>query len=460
MRVVIINKSDSTGGTAIVSRRLMEALRAEGIDARMLVAERLTDSPYISTIASPARIRWAFIADRLRIAFANGFSRRTLFQADAAAAGIDLSRHPLVKQADAVIINWINQGVLSLKGIERIAATGKKILWTMHDMWNFTGICHHAGECRRYIRHNGVEEDDNHLGTSGSPATQIPCGDCPLLGKHAHAHDLSYTTAARKLKLYHRSGIRFIAVSNWLARRATESVLLGRENVMVIPNAFPMPEDLSTVKPTDSNELRLIFGSARLDDPIKDFPLLIESLNILKEIDPALASRTVITLFGSIRDASLIDRIPVKCDYRGMLHSQKEIADLYRKADIVISTSSYETLPGTLIEGQAYGCWPIAIDSGGQSDIITDGVTGRLLNLHDMLTERKAGSGAPCSATLSNTPDMLQAKGRMFAEAIIESAALLQSDPLIPDRLRQSIVDKFSAPAIARRYIALLNTES
>ena len=44
-KILIINKSDSTGGAAVVSRRLMEALRAEGADARMLVVEKLTDSP-------------------------------------------------------------------------------------------------------------------------------------------------------------------------------------------------------------------------------------------------------------------------------------------------------------------------------------------------------------------------------------------------------------------------------
>ncbi len=47
LKVVIINKSDSTGGAAVVSFRLMNALRTAGVDARMLVAEKLTDSPFV-----------------------------------------------------------------------------------------------------------------------------------------------------------------------------------------------------------------------------------------------------------------------------------------------------------------------------------------------------------------------------------------------------------------------------
>ena len=37
MKVVIVNKSDSTGGAAVVSYRLMEALCDAGVDARMHV---------------------------------------------------------------------------------------------------------------------------------------------------------------------------------------------------------------------------------------------------------------------------------------------------------------------------------------------------------------------------------------------------------------------------------------
>lgn len=50
MKIVIVNKSDSTGGAAVVSFRLMMALRSIGADARMLVAEKLTDSPYVEVI--------------------------------------------------------------------------------------------------------------------------------------------------------------------------------------------------------------------------------------------------------------------------------------------------------------------------------------------------------------------------------------------------------------------------
>ncbi len=93
-KILIINKSDSTGGAAVVSRRLMEALRAEGADARMLVVEKLTDSPFVEVAAPPEKEMIPFLAERLKIFLANGLSRKTLFKIDTASDGLPLWEHP------------------------------------------------------------------------------------------------------------------------------------------------------------------------------------------------------------------------------------------------------------------------------------------------------------------------------------------------------------------------------
>lgn len=432
--ILIINKSDSTGGAAIVSRRLLHALRKEGADARMLVAERLTDDPHIAPIATAWRRKAAFLADRLPVAIANGFRRDTLFKIDAASAGIDITRHPWVREADVILINWINQGVLSLSGIRRLLRAGKRIIWTMHDMWNFTGVCHHAGECRGY-----------ELNEPGGGR----CGFCPLLGRHAGRHDLSLSVNDRKHTLYAQGRIDFVAVSSWLARKAAESRLLHDRRVHVIPNAFPIPDPTlldSRIAP-DAPELRLIFGAARLDDPIKDLPMLIEVLQTLRQRHPDLASRTRLTLYGAIKDSALLDRIPVTTDYRGLIRNPKAIPDLYLQSHIVLSTSRWETLPGTLIEGQAYGCWPIAFDAGGQSDII-DTADQFPINTADQSHSIEA---APTGTLLPrrDAADM--------ADAIAAAAPLLASDPAIPGRLHAAVARKFSAPAIAEAYLSLIH---
>ena len=102
MKVVIINKSDSTGGAAVVSFRLMNALRALGVEASMLVVEKKTDSPHVHVAASSSRIKRAFLAERLKIFLANGLRRDILFKVDLASDGLPLHRHRLVREADVI----------------------------------------------------------------------------------------------------------------------------------------------------------------------------------------------------------------------------------------------------------------------------------------------------------------------------------------------------------------------
>lgn len=53
MKIALINKSDTTGGAAVVTYRLMQALRDAGADARMLVLEKQQDDQWVKSYASP-----------------------------------------------------------------------------------------------------------------------------------------------------------------------------------------------------------------------------------------------------------------------------------------------------------------------------------------------------------------------------------------------------------------------
>lgn len=361
MSTVIINHSDTRGGASVVSVRLLDALRALGEDAGMLVARKESAHEHVYQASSRLRARVPFYAEHLRIFAGNGFNREDLFKVSIGSDGLPLDRHPLVQSADTVILNWINQGMLSLEGIKRIADSGKRVLWTMHDMWNATGVCHHAGTCRRFTDAAG-------------------CRECPLLHGGAGLNDLSARTFARKKELYSHSNITFVAVSSWLERRCRESVLMRDADIRVIPNAFPA-EDFRTAPTMTRAELGLprgriiIMGAARLDDPVKGLDLAVEVLNGVKNKD------AVAVFFGAVRDASALSSLKMPYHLTGPV-DMKVAAELYAHADVVLSASRYETLPTTLIEGMAAGAAPVAFDSGGQRDIITDGM-GELVEAYD-----------------------------------------------------------------------------
>ena len=400
MRIVLISNSDNRGGAAVVTYRLMCALRDLGHRADMLVAHKDSDDPAVHVAGAAWRVKKDFIAEHLRILRACGYARRNLFKISIATDGLPLSRHPLVRQADAVLLGWVNQGLLSLDEIQRIAAE-KPVVWTMHDMWNLTSLCHHAHDCRQY--------------------TQAPgCADCPLVVRKK----LGSSTWSRKKKLYDAAGIRFVAVSTWLQRCSAQSSLMRGMKVECIPNAFPVDEfyieprrSRSSLGLPDGKRI-ILMGAARLDDPIKGLFYAINALNALPGND------AVAVFYGAIRNPDALAGLRFPHITLGPVDIAT-IRELCAHATVVMSTSLYETLPGTLIEGMAAGCTPVSFDKGGQCDIITNPQEGYLVPAYDT---------------------------KKFAAAL--RGAL--DAPCNPLSQRAAVGDRFTATAIARRYVSLL----
>ena len=362
MKVVLVNKSDSKGGAAVVSLRLMHALVDAGVDARMLVIDKQSNDNLVDVMGSKWSNKWRFRAERVGVWCRNSFNRSTLFMTDPATHGVNIANHPWIKDADVVCLNWVNQSTLSLKGIEQIAKSGKPIVWTMHDMWNCTGSCHHAYEC---------------------PGYKTTCESCHLLG--SKGRDLSTVTQERKRQLYRETDIHFVAVSNWLAAKCRESSLMHDSDISVIANAFPVENFSATRLPNDDygiddDKKIIVMGAARLDDPVKGFDQLIAATKHVAEHKPELAQRLHLVLFGAIKDASLLDQIALPYTHLGVVN---DVARVYSHGDIVLSTSLYETLPGTLIEGQASGCLPVTFGMGGQADIVDHLKTGYIAEYKD-----------------------------------------------------------------------------
>ncbi|MBF1317519.1 MAG: glycosyl transferase family 1, partial [Porphyromonadaceae bacterium] len=144
--MLLLCTSDEGGGAAEACRRLLDALTAVGIEVRMLVVKKGTADERIASVAdTTSRRLWAkaaFLLERLEIYLRNGHSRQHLFRVSTARWGCDIASHPWVKEADILHLHWINQGFLSLTTLKKLAALGKPVFSTLHDLWVATGICH------------------------------------------------------------------------------------------------------------------------------------------------------------------------------------------------------------------------------------------------------------------------------------------------------------------------------
>jgi glycosyltransferase involved in cell wall biosynthesis len=410
MRVLLINTTEVGGGAAIATSRLKEALIDNGVKAKLLVRDKETQSLSTVGLGGGGKSHPAFLWERLSILLANRLSRHHLFDIDIANAGTDVTKLREFKEADIIHLNWINQGMLSIKDLRRILDSGKPIVWTMHDMWEFTGICHYVGDCERY---------------------KTGCCECPLL-KHPGRHDLSARIYHKKQKLLEGRRIEFVAVSHWLARLAGESRLLRRHTVSVIPNALSVNR-FSLKDRTSSRRLLglpaqkiICFGAVKIDDPRKGFKYLKEALQILIEQGTYKREEMHLVLFGQVKDETVLEDIPVEYTYLGYVADDDQLSTIYAASDVAVIPSLYETFGQTVMEAQACGCLPVTFGGSGQEDIIEHQQNGYLAQYCDAQDLARGIQYA-----FSSSPD--------------------------PQMLRANVVKRYSEDVVAHKYIEIYN---
>ena len=215
MRVLLVNTSERTGGAAVAAGRLMVALQKNGVEVKMLVRDKSSGNSDVVAVGNRFLKQWRFLWERIVVWAANRFRKHHLFAVDIANAGVDITSTPEFKQADVIHLHWINQGMLSLRDIRRVLDSGKPVVWTLHDLWPCTGICHYPSRC---IHFHDV------------------CHDCPYLWGGGSSRDLSRKIFRRKEKLYRGRHITFVSCSRWLGTEACRSALCVGQHVTSIPN--------------------------------------------------------------------------------------------------------------------------------------------------------------------------------------------------------------------------------
>ncbi len=360
MKVLIVNTAERKGGAAIAANRLMKALCRNGVEAKMLVRDRATDDERVVALPADMKRKWHFLEERLRIWTANGFNRGNLFSVDIASSGTDITKLQVFKEADVIHLHWVNQGMLSLEGLRAIFASGKPVVWTMHDMWPFTGICHYSDGCDRYM---------------------AQCGECPLLS-HPGEYDLSRKTFDRKMSIYAGANIAFVACSRWLASLARKARLTEGHCVTDIPNAI----DTELFSLHDKAEARLrlnlpadrqllLFGSMKTTDKRKGIDYLIGACRLLADKHPALLDRLGVVVLGAA-SAEYTESFPFPIYCLDYVSDERELVDIYNAADLYVTPSLQDNLPNTIVEAMSCGTPCVGFDTGGIPQMIAHRVNG------------------------------------------------------------------------------------
>lgn len=368
MRVLIVNTSERTGGAAVAANRLMDALNNNGVKAKMLVRNKVSDDITVATVPQGWLSQWHFVWERLCIFLHLHFSKKNLFAIDMANSGFDITRTPEFKEADIIHLHWINQGMLSLAGIRKILRSGKPVVWTMHDAWPLTGICHLTLGCGRF---------------------HSQCQQCRYLPGGGGARDLSAKAWKRKKLTYDMGDIHFVACSKWLAAEAKASGLLAGHRVSSIPN----PIDTHTFHPTPQREARLrahlpadgriiLFIAQRATNPYKGMDYLVEACQKMAEEFPTMKETTRIAIVGG-HSEEMEHRLAFEALPLGYVNDERRMADIYNAADVFVLPSLSENLPNTIMEAMACGVPSVGFKVGGIPEMIDHKKNGYVANYRD-----------------------------------------------------------------------------
>lgn len=350
MRVLIVNTSEKTGGAAVAANRLMEALNNNGVSTKMLVRDKETDNINVVGLKQSLLSQWHFLWERFIVFCHLRFTTASLFQIDIANSGFDITKTREFKEADVVHLHWINQGMLSLKGIKKILNSGKPVVWTMHDAWPATGICHLTLGCNRFKSH---------------------CRHCKLLPGKGGDKDLSSKIWRKKSRTYSSHNIYFVACSKWLESEAKSSALLSGKPVRSIPN----PIDTRVFAPSDrkqassrsglpSDKRVILFVSQRVSHPNKGMAYLAEACTLLAKQYPEMLDNTVVTILGGHAE-EIREQLPFETVSLGYVSDTKQIVDIYNSADVFVLPSLSENLPNTIMEAMACGVPCVGFKVGG-----------------------------------------------------------------------------------------------
>lgn len=341
MRVLMINSVCGQGSTGRICTDIANELIKQGHECKIAygrgcVPERYKDIAY--------RIGSNFGV------YANGIKAR-LFDSEGFNA----------KHATRQFIEWIkkyNPDVIHLHNLhgyyinivtlfDYLKTCGKKVVWTLHDCWTFTGHCSYftAVKCEKWKNF---------------------CKACPQKFSYPKAFiDRSGRNYGKKRQIFTNvPDLTIITPSKWLATLVEQS-FLREYTVKVVNNGI----DLSVFRPSKSDfvekyglqDKKIILGVASVWDERKGFN------DFIKLADKLDDSYRIVIVGVNKKQTKLLPKNIVAIQ---RTNNAQELAEIYTSADVFFNPTYEDNYPTVNLEAQACGTPVVTYDTGGSVESV------------------------------------------------------------------------------------------
>lgn len=275
-----------------------------------------------------------------------------------------------------------------------VAARFAPVVWTLHDMWSFTGRCAYSHDCRRFETGCGAACPTPH--------------EAPALP----AEKIAAAWAQRASMFAQTPNLVAVAPSRWLAEEARRGAWANRR-IEVIPYGVPT----AVFHPLPRSEARRALGL-----PEQGRILLLAAVDLGErrkgaDMVPLLGSslpERPFTLLTMGRGSLVIPASHVNVRALGWIDDDTTKALAYSAADALLHPAPVDNLPNVVLEALACGTPAIALPIGGVPELVRPGVTGWLA---DAATPAALGVAVGAALEALERGHNLRASCRQVAEA-------------------------------------------
>jgi len=336
-----------TGGAGIVAQTIANAQRELGHDVNVLT---VVDSDLRS---EPLKKPFLTMAAALDEWVLSSQREKTLFSP--MRGNLESLESSKIRSDSIIHLHWL-PGVMNHQSVNTLLDSGRKVVWTLHDMNPFTGGCHHSHDCEQF--------------TEG-------CSSCPQARKGFRGI-VSANLQRRALERKYPN-LRVVSPTTWMFDQASRSIVFRNQQNLVIANPiddiFFAQTNRLTARERLGTAVETFAGAVVAKDLSDANKNLAAVIRAFEEAALRTNRRLAISLIGK-NGASFSSKL-VDIKWLGEL-SSKEISETACGADVFLSGSIAESAGMTIIEGAAMGIPSVALANGGTSSLIENGKTGVL----------------------------------------------------------------------------------
>ena len=339
MKIVQINATCGVGSTGKICTSISSILTNNNIENYILYSSGKSDYPLGIRYMTDREIKMGALEARILGNF--GFNSLT--------ATKRMVRKVRDLNPDIVHLHNIHSHNCNLSILfEYLRENKKKVIWTFHDCWAFTGSC-------TYFSYVGCDK------------WKTQCNNCPKAHEFSWLFDTSSRLYNRKKSLYNDFDMTIVTPSKWLADLVKDSFLRCCP-VKVINNGI----DINIFRPRTSSFRRLhhindsnyvVLGVGFEWGKRKGLDIFIDLVNHLPD-------EYRIVLVGT--NDEIDKQIPSNIISIHRTNNQVELAEIYSAADVFVNPTREDNYPTVNMEALACGTPVITFNTGGSPEMLDD----------------------------------------------------------------------------------------